>query len=88
MTMTTDLATTLADPQYEALRSQGYTKDAAIRVLDAANKREEENPAFEEWSKDALYARAKELEIPGRSEMNKTKLIIALRAHLSGAAVA
>jgi hypothetical protein len=36
---------------------------------------------YPEWSKDALYARAKELGIPGRSDMSKSQLIEALRKH-------
>ena len=36
---------------------------------------------YEEWSRDDLYDRAKELDIDGRSGMKKDELIEALRHH-------
>ncbi len=38
-------------------------------------------PPYEEWTKDELYERAQELEIEGRSDMDKDALIAALRNH-------
>ena len=35
---------------------------------------------YQQWSKTELYKRAKDLEIAGRSTMNKTQLIKAIRA--------
>ncbi len=51
-----------------------------------AKKRQKEEPTpptlvFETWSKAALYQKAKELEIPGRSKMDKKALITAIRRH-------
>lgn len=37
--------------------------------------------AYEEWTKADLYERAQELDISGRSSMNKSELIDALRDH-------
>jgi hypothetical protein len=36
--------------------------------------------SLEDLSRDELYARAQEAEIPGRSEMSKDELVEALRA--------
>jgi len=47
-------------------------------------KKEPTAPAlvYETWSKAALYQKAKELEIPGRSKMDKKALIAAIRRHV------
>jgi hypothetical protein len=59
------------DEQYEALRRQGAGKEKAARIANtgrkAAGRRGGKAPAYEEWSKDELYQRAKELEIERRS---------------------
>jgi hypothetical protein len=39
------------------------------------------SPSYDEWSKEDLYERAKELGIEGRSGMSKDDLIAALRNH-------
>jgi hypothetical protein len=36
---------------------------------------------YEDWTKEALLRRARELEIPGRSSMTKAELVHALRNH-------
>lgn len=70
------------DDQYEALREKGYGKETAARIAnsDDAGARGAARSPYEEWSKDALYERAQELEIDGRSSMNKAELIEALRS--------
>lgn len=45
----------------------------------AARKRSRER--LDRWTKARLYEAAKELEIPGRSKMNKAELIRALQRH-------
>jgi hypothetical protein len=39
---------------------------------------------LDELTKEELYARAQEAQIPGRSEMSKEELVAALRAKISG----
>jgi hypothetical protein len=73
------------DEQYEALRGKGMSKEKAARIANAdrhqAGKRGGESPAYEDWTKDELYDRAKEIGIEGRSDMSKAELIDALRNH-------
>jgi Rho termination factor, N-terminal domain len=71
------------DVQYEALRRQGAGKEKAARIAntgrEAAARRGGKAPAYEEWTKDELYQRAKELDVEQRSGMSKDELIDALR---------
>ncbi len=71
------------DEQYESLRDDGMSKEKAARIANtdrtAAGARGGSSPAYEEWSKEELEDRARELEIEGRSSMNKAELIEALR---------
>ena len=71
------------DEQYEALRDQGASKEKAARIANTdrnkAGKRGGNRPPYEEWTKEALYERAQELDIKGRSDMTKDELIQALR---------
>lgn len=73
------------DAQYEKLRKQGESKEKAARIANTnrhkAGKRGGKSPAYEDWNKGDLYQRAKEIEIEGRSGMNKGELIDAIRDH-------
>ena len=74
------------DPErYEALRDQGASKEKAARIANTdrktAGKRGGGSPSYDEWTKDDLDKRAKEIGIEGRSDMNKDELIDALRNH-------
>ena len=73
------------DEQYEKLREQGMSKEKAARIANtdrsAAGERGGQSPPYEEWNKDELYERAKEIGIQGRSGMTKDELIDALRNH-------
>ncbi|NNF54297.1 MAG: Rho termination factor [Acidimicrobiales bacterium] len=71
------------DEKYEALRDDGMSKSkaAAIANSEGASERGGSSPPYEEWTKDDLYDRAKELDIEGRSNMNKEQLIEALRSN-------
>jgi hypothetical protein len=40
-----------------------------------------ESPAYDEWTKDDLQERARELGVEGRSSMSKSQLVDALRNH-------
>jgi len=73
------------DKQYEALRKQGASKEKAARIANtsrqAAGRRGGKSPPYEEWTKDELGGRARELGIQGRSKMSKGELIDAIRHH-------
>ncbi|MGA7098464.1 MAG: Rho termination factor [Acidimicrobiia bacterium] len=73
------------DEQYEALREEGMSKEKAARIANTprheAAQRGGESKPYEEWTKDDLEERAKEIGIEGRSEMNKAQLIETLRDH-------
>lgn len=73
---------------YESLRDKGASKEKAARIANAqANKSQNpshkggKSPAYEEWSKEDLYRRAKEIGVSGRSDMTKRALMDALRNH-------
>ena len=74
---------------YEALRDDGASKEKAARIANAsANESRSEvghrggkAGSYEDWTVDELHERARELDIEGRSSMNKDELIKALRDH-------
>ncbi len=70
------------EEQYEALRDEGYSKEKAARIANTpdAGRKGGKQPPYEEWTKDELYERARELDVEGRSDMTKDELIDALRA--------
>lgn len=73
------------DEQYERLRQQGMSKEKAARIANTprkqAGKRGGKSSKYEEWSKEELYEKAKDVGIEGRSNMSKKELINALRNH-------
>ena len=74
------------DEQYEALRRQGASKEKAARIANAGPRSETgkkggRSDSYEEWSKDELEERAREIGIEGRSDMSKDELVDALRNH-------
>ncbi|KRE37030.1 Rho termination factor [Janibacter sp. Soil728] len=80
----------IKDPElYEELRDDGASKEKSARIANAAanTSREEvgrrggESGSYDDWSVDELHDRARELEIEGRSSMDKDELIEALRNH-------
>jgi hypothetical protein len=87
--MTKDHGPTVKDDEtYEALREDGASKQKAARIANARasddqspSKKGGNAPPYEEWTRDELYDRAKELGIEGRSDMTKDALIEALRSH-------
>ena len=74
---------------YEKLRQQGESKEKSARIANAAAARGRSNvgrkggksPSYDEWSKQDLLARAREIGIKGRSSMTKGQLVQALRNH-------
>lgn len=73
------------DEQYEKLREQGESKEKAARIANTerseAGEKGGQAGSYEDWSKDDLEDRAREIGIEGRSEMDKGELIEALRNH-------
>jgi hypothetical protein len=73
------------DEQYEELRKKGESKEKAARIANSssskAGKRGGKSGSYEDWSKQDLQERAREIGIEGRSKMNKGDLIHALRNH-------
>ncbi len=73
------------DERYEKLREKGMSKEKAARVANTpraqAGKRGGQSPRYEEWSREDLYEKAKQVGIKGRSKMQKSQLIDALRHH-------
>lgn len=77
------------DEQYEALREEGASKEKAARIANAsANTSRSETGRkggagedYEDRTRHELLDRAREIGIEGRSKMNKSGLIGALRSH-------
>ncbi len=73
------------DEQYEALRREGASKEKAARIANTSRsqggQKGGKSPSYEEWSKQDLQQRAKEIGIEGRSKMDKGELVDALRDH-------
>lgn len=77
------------DKMYEELRDQGESKEKAARIANAAantsrssvGRKGGRSESYEDWSVDELRERASELDIEGRSSMNKGELVDALRNH-------
>lgn len=83
-----DPGPSVKDPElYGRLRDEGESKQKSARIANAAaadsrsavGRRGGESPSYDDWTKDELYDRAKELDIDGRSSMTKDQLIHALR---------
>lgn len=75
------------DDTYEALREDGASKEKAARIAnskaagDSPGKSGGQSSPYEQWTRDELYERARELDIENRSTMDKYELIEALRNH-------
>jgi hypothetical protein len=73
------------EDQYEALRDQGYSKEKSARIANSdsskTGKKGGKSPKYEDWTKEDLYNKAKEVGIENRSNMSKEELIDALRNH-------
>ena len=74
---------------YEELRDEGNSKEKSARIANAAantsrsavGKKGGTSGDYDDWTKDELMDRARELGIEGRSSMAKGELIDALRNH-------
>ena len=69
--------------KYEALRDEGMSKQKAARISNSDPKQMAHHRgaggSYEDWTKDQLYKKAKDVGIEGRSTMTKGELIEALR---------
>ena len=74
---------------YQKLRDQGESKEKAARIANASaaqgkktvGRKGGKSPSNEDWTKDELLKRAREIGVEGRSSMNKSELVDALRNH-------
>ena len=75
------------DKLYEKLRDQGESKEKAARIANAkaggknVSKKGGKSGSYDDWSKQDLEKRAREIGIEGRSKMSKGELVSALRNH-------
>jgi hypothetical protein len=75
------------DEKYEALRREGNSKEKSARIANASardgsqtvSRRGGEAGSYEDWTVEHLRKRAAELDVAGRSSMNKADLVKALR---------
>jgi hypothetical protein len=74
---------------YQKLRDEGESKEKSARIANAAagssrsrvGRKGGTSGSYQDWSKQALVRRAREIGIKGRSTMSKAELIKALRDH-------
>ncbi len=74
---------------YQKLREKGESKEKSARIANAAagssrkavGKKGGKSPSYDEWSKEDLVKRAREIGLKGRSTMTKAQLVKALRDH-------
>jgi hypothetical protein len=75
------------EKKYEALRREGNSEQKSARIANASAAQGSKKVArkggkagsYDDWTKDELVRRAREIGIEGRSSMNKAQLIDALR---------
>lgn len=77
------------DKLYERLRDEGNSKEKSARIANAAantsrsqvGRKGGESGSYDDWTVEDLRKRAGELDVEGRSTMNKSELVDALRNH-------
>jgi hypothetical protein len=74
---------------YRKMRRKGESKEKAARISNAAaaegkskvGRRGGRSGSYDDWTKADLEKKAKDVGIKGRSSMNKSELVKALRNH-------
>lgn len=74
---------------YSKLRERGESKEKSARIANAVagssasavGRKGGKSGAYDDWSKQDLVKKAREIGIKGRSTMSKAQLIQALRDH-------
>jgi hypothetical protein len=74
---------------YEELRDEGNSKEKSARIANASanssrkavGRKGGKAGDYDDWTVDKLRKRAAEIGVDGRSSMNKSELIRALRNH-------
>ncbi len=74
---------------YDKLRQQGESKQKSARIANAAAgssrssvaRKGGQGGSYDDWSKQDLLDKARQIGIKGRSSMSKKELITALRNH-------
>ncbi len=73
------------EAQYEALRDKGYSKEKSARIANAPDtetgKKGGKAPPYEEWTREELYNKTKEIGLEKVSHLKKEELIERLRNH-------
>ncbi|KAB2339158.1 DUF7218 family protein [Actinomadura rudentiformis] len=77
------------EKKYQKLRDKGESKEKAARIANAqagqgsskVGRKGGKSPSYDDWTKEDLLKRAREIGIEGRSSMNKSQLVKALRDH-------
>ena len=77
------------EKMYSKLRDQDESKEKSARIANAAagssrskvGRKGGKSGTYDDWSKQDLVKRAREIGIRGRSTMTKAELIKALRDH-------
>jgi hypothetical protein len=74
---------------YQKLRDEGESKEKSARIANAAagssrgkvGRKGGKSGSYQDWSKQDLVRRAREIGIKGRSAMSKAELVKVLRDH-------
>jgi hypothetical protein len=73
------------DEQYQALREKGMSKEKAARIANADRGQKGhkggKSGQYEDWNKEDLYAKAKDLGLDVNKNMRKGEVIDRLRHH-------
>jgi hypothetical protein len=74
---------------YQELRKRGESKEKSARIANAAagssrsavGRKSGKSGSYDDWTKQDLVKRAREIGIKGRSTMTRAQLVKALRDH-------